>query len=419
MKKSSLRLIPRRWLAPACALLLATTGLLSSAGAQAQQLYLADGPVYSWRPGAVNWRPVDPNATFFAGDAIYTGEGAAAELVIGRNDFLRMASLTQVSLLARDAGLLQFKVTSGTATFDFRGPVSAQIIQIETPNGSYSLSGTGYYRFDVTGSDTRFMTRRGGRATLTLSDGQTRSIRPDEQIVVSGSPREFDVYGQGLVSSDPWDQWNDARTEFFIGAGLGALLLESGPRRIVGDPFGRPGRPPAPRLDWHRPRYDGPPSGSSWRPRDEWRQPPQERPRFEQPARPREDWRQPPAQQERPRPPFDTNNDHRPIQQWPDQIAHPNRPQERPQDQRPPQSQGHESWPQPGPRGQANDPRPAPQQPSQPAFQPQPRLQPQPQPQPMAPAPAPAPSFQQPNRPAPPAARPGSLFGPNDPFGDH
>ncbi len=238
-------------------LLLPMLTVVASMTVEAQQVLVAEGAVYFWRPGSAGWRPIETNATLAAGDAVYAGNGATTEILIGPNDFLRLTSNTQVSLLAQDAGLLQFRVTSGLASFDLRSPLSGRIIEIDTPNAAFVVGGSGYYRVDVQPDRTRFVTRRGGRATLSLADGRGRSISANEEIVVEGSIGTV-LPSRVVIETDTWDRWNDARSDYYATNGIGIVWVEIGRR----EPFGRPLRP-APRWEHH---VTPPPPGGWARP---------------------------------------------------------------------------------------------------------------------------------------------------------
>jgi hypothetical protein len=238
-------------------LLLPVFIVVASMAVQAQQVLVAEGAVYFWRPGSAGWRPIEANSTLAAGDAVYAGNGATTEILIGPNDFLRLTSNTQVSLLAQDAGLMQFRVTSGLASFDMRSPLAGRIIEIDTPNAAFVLGGSGYYRVDAQPDRTRFVTRRGGRATLSLADGRGRSISANEEIVVEGSAGTV-LPSRIVIETDTWDRWNDARSDYYATNGLGVVWVEIGRR----EPFGRPPRP-APRWEHH---VTPPPPGGWARP---------------------------------------------------------------------------------------------------------------------------------------------------------
>jgi hypothetical protein len=210
-------------------------GVFAAAPALAQQILVAEGPVYFWRPGSPDWQPAVLNTQLNPGDAIYGGDGATTEVLIGPNDFARLSSHTQLRLLALDSGLMQFYVASGIASFDLRSMPFGQIVAIDTPNASFVLGGSGYYRVDVQPNQTRFTTRRGGTATLSLASGGSRSIVANQEILVVGANQPALQY-RVLPSADTWDRWNDARTDYYTSAGVGVVWIDIGRREHRGPP---------------------------------------------------------------------------------------------------------------------------------------------------------------------------------------
>jgi hypothetical protein len=58
---------------------------------------------------------------------------------------------------------------------------------VDTPNAAFTIEHAGYYRVDVSGERTSFITRRGGRATVTSAGGEAAAITPSEEVVVQGT----------------------------------------------------------------------------------------------------------------------------------------------------------------------------------------------------------------------------------------
>ena len=210
-------------------------GLLTATPALSQQILVAEGSVYFWRPGSPDWQPAVLNTQLNPGDAIYGGDGATTEVLIGPNDFVRLSSRTQLRLLALDSGLMQFYVASGIASFDLRSMPFGQIVAVDTPNASFVLGGLGYYRVDVQPNQTRFTTRRGGTATLSLASGGSRSIVGNQEILVVGANQPALQY-RVLPSADTWDRWNDARSDYYTSAGVGVVWIDIGRREHRGPP---------------------------------------------------------------------------------------------------------------------------------------------------------------------------------------
>lgn len=181
------------------------------------RLAVVEGPVQYWRPGADGWVSAPLNAALAEGDAIHGGDSATAELQIAPRDFVRLTGETMLTLVTHDPGLMQFRVDSGTASFDLRGSRSSQLIQIDAPNVSIVAGGRGYYRVFARDGETRLTVRQGGRATLNLPSGRSRSVTAGQEVIIHGSDAtRVEVFPAPPL--DAWDRWNDARSDYYAAA---------------------------------------------------------------------------------------------------------------------------------------------------------------------------------------------------------
>ncbi|MGE0358950.1 MAG: DUF6600 domain-containing protein [Burkholderiales bacterium] len=207
------------------------------------RLSFLDGTVSFRRPGAEDWAPARLNTPLAEGDGLYTGSAANLEIQIGARAFARAAENTELGIVAIEPDFLQLKVTSGQASLDLRGLGPAQTFELDTPHAVFTIEHPGYYRVAVLEDATHFITRRGGRATLTRADGARKSVVAAEEIVV----RDDSVETYAAPELDAWDRWNYARTDYEIEAlsaryvspgtyGAGALDLY-GSWRVV-SPYG-------------------------------------------------------------------------------------------------------------------------------------------------------------------------------------
>ncbi|WP_220635456.1 DUF6600 domain-containing protein [Georgfuchsia toluolica] len=173
---------------------------------------MVSGTASFWRPGAENWSPAQVNTALAAGDALYTAAAATLEVQVGARAYVRMAQNTMLTLLGNEPGLQQFKVTSGIAAFDLRGLPAGRSVEIDTPSAAFNIDSAGYYRLEITDSTTHFVVRRGGEATVTLPDGDSRLIAPSQEAVIeAGGDGNVETYV--APDTDTWDQWNYTRTD--------------------------------------------------------------------------------------------------------------------------------------------------------------------------------------------------------------
>ena len=189
------------------------------------RLSYVEGEVTFLRQGAEDWVRVRPNLPLAEGDALFSAPRSHAEIQFDDRAFVRLDENTQLTLAARDAGYIQFRVASGLVSVDLRDMKVGDTVEVSTPSAVFVIERAGYYRVEV-GATTHFITRRGGSATLTSADGRSLSIYPSEDIVViPGNPVQVATYA--APAPDRWDRWNDERSER-LGDALSARYLPQG-----------------------------------------------------------------------------------------------------------------------------------------------------------------------------------------------
>jgi uncharacterized protein DUF6600 len=201
------------------------------------RLSLTDGQVSFWRPGAQDWTQAQVNTPLAPGDALSTGSPGTIEVQIGGRAFVRAWANTQLGFGAQEPDFLQFTVAAGTVVFDVRALDSGDALEVDTPNASLLIQQAGYYRVDVRGEQSRVMTRRGGRATVTPAGGQAVSVTPSEELVIEGSGTP-QLAAYAAPPLDDWDRWNYARTERLLDA-VSARYVSPGTYGLSDlDPYG-------------------------------------------------------------------------------------------------------------------------------------------------------------------------------------
>jgi hypothetical protein len=181
------------------------------------RLSYVDGPVSFLRPGADDWAPARRNLPLAEGDQLYTEDAANLELQIGPRAYLRAGERTQLTFTILEPDYLQFRVTAGTASVDLRSVSAGQTLEVDTPSAAFTIEHTGYYRVEVRDDGATFVSRRGGRASVTTATGQTVAIGASEEVVAtSGDSPTLESYA--APDLDDWDRWNYARTDQQIDA---------------------------------------------------------------------------------------------------------------------------------------------------------------------------------------------------------
>lgn len=190
------------------------------------RLSYIDGEVSFWRPGAQDWAPAQINTPLAPGDELYAADNGTVELQVGARAFVRAATATQFGIANQEPDFLQVKITSGHIALDVRSLLPGHSLELDTPHAAFTIDHSGYYRADVTGERTSFITRRAGQATMTSAAGQAVLVAPSEELVLEGTEAP-QVQSYVAPEVDAWDQWNYARTDHFFEA-LSARYVSPG-----------------------------------------------------------------------------------------------------------------------------------------------------------------------------------------------
>ncbi len=181
------------------------------------RLGYVDGQVSFWRPGAPEWVAAQVNTALAPGDELSTGSPGNVELQVGARAFVRAWAATSLGLVNQDADFLQIKVPAGYVSLDLRTLEPGRVVEVDTPNAAFTIDHAGYYRVDVSATRTSFISRRGGRATVTPASGPAASIAPSEEVVIDGSEGP-QIVTYAAPQLDDWDRWNYARTDYLVDA---------------------------------------------------------------------------------------------------------------------------------------------------------------------------------------------------------
>ena len=181
------------------------------------RLSLVEGQVSFWRPGASDGVQAQVNTPLAPGDLLYTGSQGTVELQVAPRAFVRASGGSQLGLENHEPDFLQFKVTAGSAIFDLRALEPGRAVEVGTPNAAFTIEHPGYYRLAVAEGRTSFTTRRSGRATAILANGNSVVVTASEELLVEGidnpQPRSY-----AAPPLDEWDRWNYARTDDLLDA---------------------------------------------------------------------------------------------------------------------------------------------------------------------------------------------------------
>lgn len=180
-------------------------------GVTPPRLSFIDGDVSYFRPGAEDWVAAQVNTALGAGDSVYAGDGGNLEVEIGTRAYVRAGSGTQLGIESLETGYLQLRVPAGHAVVDLRRLPEGQEIDVDTPNGAFLISHTGYFRFDVDDESTHFAARRGGVARVVPAGSNDETeVGAAQDVVVRGTDTA-QLERTAPAADDAWDRWNNDR----------------------------------------------------------------------------------------------------------------------------------------------------------------------------------------------------------------
>ena len=159
----------RRWTASGT-LLLAAAGLAvaqQDPPSRVARLKYVAGPV-SFEPATMDqWTNATLNYPLTTGDKLYTDQGGRVDMRIGGNS-IRLDSGTNFQFLNLNDQMVQISINSGNLDLNLRKLYSGETWEVDTPNGSITLSQGGHYRIGCDAArNTAMVTVRNGEADIT------------------------------------------------------------------------------------------------------------------------------------------------------------------------------------------------------------------------------------------------------------
>jgi TonB family protein len=168
-----------------------------------------EGEVSFQPAGETEWGWATLNRPMTAGDSLWTGERARAEMHIGSTG-IRVGGQTSVSFLNLDDRTVQIQLNSGTINVRVRNLYRDDVFEVDTPNLAFTLLQRGDYRItvDPNGSFTT-ITLREGQGQIN-GGGQAFLVDGGSQVQVTGTDYiSYDIYD--LPGRDSFDQWSHTR----------------------------------------------------------------------------------------------------------------------------------------------------------------------------------------------------------------
>ena len=181
--------------------------------------------LYDGAAAADGWVTPLVNTPMAVGDSLRVDANSLLELQFGPQSWLRLAAFSQLTLTEQTADFASFRLESGQGYLDIRALAAGAAVTMEIPGALVNIDRAGVYRLDlgqvgsaqgvaVTAPQTSLLARRGGRMTLSMADGQTRSVASGQELLL-GAQGRVDVFS--ARSLDSWERWNDQRSDEVLG----------------------------------------------------------------------------------------------------------------------------------------------------------------------------------------------------------
>jgi len=178
--------------------------------ARVARLSFVQGDVSFLRAGVSEWAPVVENLPLLAGDQVYAGGGARAEVQLGRGEYIRLSENTELTINRLSDNEAVFEVTEGTAIIRIERLSSAfHLFEVDTPNTAAVLKQDGIYRVDVRGEDNSELIVQRGEAEASTDEGSFK-VRDGHRLIIDttvGGKLEL----VADATQDEWDRWSHDR----------------------------------------------------------------------------------------------------------------------------------------------------------------------------------------------------------------
>ena len=171
----------------------------------AARISFVEGNVSLQPNGEGDWGAAAKNRPTTVGDKIWSDKDSRAELQAGQAS-IHMGSMTALSFLNLDNGVMQVRIAEGTVNFRVRELREGDVYEVDTPNQAFTVKQAGAFRVEVSedGEGTRITAIRGeGEVT---AGGKTYDVRPGEMVELTGTDNPEVQTGQA-APPDGLDRW--------------------------------------------------------------------------------------------------------------------------------------------------------------------------------------------------------------------
>jgi hypothetical protein len=178
--------------------------------ARVARLSFVEGDVSFLRAGVTEWAPAVENLPLLAGDQIYTGPEARAEVQLARNSYIRLSDNTELTITDLSETTAQFEITEGTAIIRIdRLAKLFNRFEVDTPNTAVLVHDDGLYRIEVRGEKNSELIVRRGEADVATEQGSFKVREGHKLLIDTSTSGRLELVADN--SRDDWDQWSYER----------------------------------------------------------------------------------------------------------------------------------------------------------------------------------------------------------------
>ncbi|HKW62844.1 MAG TPA: DUF6600 domain-containing protein [Candidatus Acidoferrum sp.] len=174
------------------------------------RISIVEGSVSLQAGGEGDWGNAAKNRPMTIGDKIWVDKDSRAELQAGAAAF-HLGSMTALSFLNLDEGILQVRVPEGAVNFRVRELRQGDVYEVDTPNAVFNVKEAGDFRIDVseTGDSSRITVIR-GQGEVSAA-GKAYEVHAGEQAEFSGSENDPNYSILKAPGPDGLDKWAEER----------------------------------------------------------------------------------------------------------------------------------------------------------------------------------------------------------------
>ena len=185
--------------------------ILATAAPQAGRIALlqyVNGTVSVQPHGTGSWVAAAANRPLTVADNVWTDKDSRAELNVGTG-LMQLNSETSLTLVNVDRGTVQVRLHQGTLFLHVRHLFDGEIYEVDSSNGSFTLTKSGNYRFDVDPkANTTAITVWKGEGSVS-GNRPVVKVKAHEQVLLSGTAVEH----HKNPKPDGFDEWARVRNQ--------------------------------------------------------------------------------------------------------------------------------------------------------------------------------------------------------------